>query len=60
MWCESVSSVEIGKARIDALSAKTPGQHVIISLTTGHRKIFGMSSATGSAEKRKSSESSAA
>lgn len=55
MWCEIVSGVEIGKARIDALSAKTPGQYVIVSLTTGHRRIFGMPGARSSVGKRNSS-----
>ena len=43
VWCESVSTVEAGKARIDDLAVKTAAQYVIVSISTGHRRIFGIS-----------------
>jgi hypothetical protein len=50
IWCESASSVEIAKTRIEELAAKTPGQYVVVSLTTGQRRIFGSPGASGSPE----------
>lgn len=55
VWCEAVMSVEVAKTRIDELAAMTPVQYVVVSLTTGHRRIFGSPGAQGSQEKRNSS-----
>ena len=50
IWCEAVASVEVAKTRIDELAAMTSAQYVVVSRTTGHRRVFGSPGVQGSSE----------
>ena len=41
VWCACADSLEIALRRIEALRAKTSAEFVVVSLKTGHRKVFG-------------------
>lgn len=41
VWYEYADSLEIAVRQIEALRAKTPAQFVVLSLQTGHRRVFG-------------------
>jgi hypothetical protein len=39
-WCETAATLDVAKAQIKVLAAKTPAQYAIFSHTTGHLMIF--------------------
>lgn len=41
VWCECADSLEIAVQRIGMLMATAPAEFVVVSLKTGHRRVFG-------------------
>ncbi len=39
LWCDAVNTVETAKARIQKLADSSPGDYLILNLTTGQRIV---------------------
>jgi hypothetical protein len=54
IWCACAYSLESAVRRVEALRAKTPAQFVVLSLATGHRRVFSRPSGSVAVEPKSS------